>query len=107
MRFSATPLAYTRSRSARHSFLSPSRTASAKGFDPDFGRLRARVTGANLQPAVAWYLLASGEPAYLPLAFDVLRIEEGLVAEITSFVFPELFEAFDLPMSFPADARST
>jgi hypothetical protein len=37
----------------------------------------------------------------------VLSIEGGLVAEITSFVFPELFEAFDLPMSFPADARST
>ena len=82
-------------------------TASAKGFDPAFGRLRAAVTGANLQPAVAWYLLAPGEPAYVPLAFDVLRIEAGLVAEITSFVFPELFEAFDLPMSFPADARST
>ena len=56
---------------------------------------------------MAWYLLAPGEPAYVPLAFDVLRIEEGLVAEITSFVFPELFEAFGLPMSFPADARST
>ncbi len=82
-------------------------TASAKGFDPAFGRLRAAVTGANRQPAVAWYLLAPGEVAYVPLAFDVLRIEEGLVAEITSFVFPELFQAFGLPMSFPAGARST
>ena len=56
---------------------------------------------------IVLHLLAPGEPAYVPLAFDVLRIEAGLVAEITSFVFPELFEAFDLPMSFPADARST
>lgn len=72
-------------------------TASSKGFDPDFGRLRALVTGANLQPAVAYYLLAPGESEYRPLAMDVLRIEDGLVAEITSFVFPELFGAFGLP----------
>jgi RNA polymerase sigma-70 factor, ECF subfamily len=81
-------------------------TASAKGFDPDFGRLRAVVTGANLQPAVAWYLLAPGEPRYRPLALDVLRLEDGLVAEIGSFVLPDLFGAFGLPISFPADSRS-
>jgi hypothetical protein len=33
------------------------------------------------------------------LALDVLRMEGGRVAEITSFVFPELFPAFGLPPS--------
>jgi RNA polymerase sigma-70 factor (ECF subfamily) len=80
--------------------------ASAKGFDPEFGSLRGVVTGANRQPAVAWYLRAPGDGAYRPLAFDVLRIEGGLVAEIGSYVYPELFPAFGLPMSFAADSRS-
>ena len=40
---------------------------------------------------------APGETAYRPLALDVLRIQDGLVAEITSFVSPGLFAAFDLP----------
>jgi RNA polymerase sigma-70 factor, ECF subfamily len=72
-------------------------TASAQGFVPEFGSLRAVATGANLQPAAAYYLRPPGEREYRPLAFDVLRIEDGLVAEITSFVFPELFSAFGLP----------
>ena len=63
-------------------------------------------TGANRQPAVAWYLRAPGDGTYRPLAFDVLRIEGGLVAEIGSYVYPELFPAFGLPMSFAADSRS-
>jgi RNA polymerase sigma-70 factor (ECF subfamily) len=76
--------------------------ASAKGFDPEFGQLRGVVTGANLQPTAAWYLRAPSDAEYRALAFDVLRIEDGLVAEISSFVFPELFPAFGLPMSFRA-----
>ena len=71
--------------------------ASAQGFEPEFGELRAVIVGANLQPAVAYYLRGPGEADYRPLAFDVLRFEGGLVAEITSFVFPELFAAFELP----------
>jgi RNA polymerase sigma-70 factor, ECF subfamily len=72
-------------------------TAQAQGFDPAFGHLRALPTAANRQPAAAWYLRRPGEPDYRPLAFDLLRIEDGLVAEISSFVYPELFAAFDLP----------
>jgi RNA polymerase sigma-70 factor, ECF subfamily len=71
--------------------------ASAQGFDPAFGRLRAVVTGANLQPAAGHYLRAPGDTGYRPLALDVLRVEGGRVAEITSFVSPELFAAFGLP----------
>jgi RNA polymerase sigma-70 factor (ECF subfamily) len=72
-------------------------TASQKGFDPEFGSLRSVVVGVNTQPAVAHYLRRPGESEYRPLAFDVLRIEGGRVAEITSFVSPELFPAFGLP----------
>ncbi|HWT25154.1 MAG TPA: RNA polymerase subunit sigma-70 [Solirubrobacteraceae bacterium] len=71
--------------------------ASAKGFDPAFGSLRSVATGANLQPAAAHYLRAPGETAHRPLALDVLRVEDGRIAEITSFVFPALFRAFGLP----------
>jgi RNA polymerase sigma-70 factor (ECF subfamily) len=71
--------------------------AMRQGFDPDFGRLRSVVAAANRQPAAAHYLRAPGESDYRPLALDVLRIEGGRVAEITSFVFPRLFRAFGLP----------
>jgi RNA polymerase sigma-70 factor (ECF subfamily) len=71
--------------------------ASEKGFVAEFGRLRSVVTGANRQPAAAHYLRRPGEAEYHPLALDVLRIEAGQVAEITSFVSPRLFAAFGLP----------
>jgi RNA polymerase sigma-70 factor, ECF subfamily len=71
--------------------------ASGKGFDPGFGHLRSVITGANMQPAAAHYLRSPGESEYRPLALDVLRTEDGLVVEIGSFVYPELFPAFGLP----------
>jgi RNA polymerase sigma-70 factor (ECF subfamily) len=71
--------------------------AVQQGFDPDFGHIRTLITGANGQPAAAHYLRAPGESEHRPLAVDVLRVEDGRVAEITSFVFPQLFEAFGLP----------
>lgn len=73
------------------------RIASRQGFDPAFGQLRTLVAAANGQPAAAHYLRRPGESSFQPLALDVLRIEGGRVAEITSFVFPELFAAFGLP----------
>ena len=71
--------------------------AMRQGFDPEFGQLRTFVAGANMQPAAAHYLREPGESGYRPLALDVLRLEGGSVAEITSFVSPELFPAFGLP----------
>jgi RNA polymerase sigma-70 factor (ECF subfamily) len=71
--------------------------ASRRGFEPGFGQLRTLVTAANRQPAAAHYLRRPGESEYRPLALDVLRVEEGRIAEIASFVFPELFPAFGLP----------
>jgi RNA polymerase sigma-70 factor, ECF subfamily len=72
-------------------------TAQLQGWDPEFGRLRGLVATANTQPAAAHYLRRPGDREYRPLALDVLRIEEGRVAEITTFVSPELFPAFGLP----------
>jgi RNA polymerase sigma-70 factor (ECF subfamily) len=71
--------------------------ASQQGFDPEFGHLRGMLTAVNRQVAAAHYLRAPGEWAYRPLALDVLRIEAGAIAEISTFVFPELFAAFGLP----------
>jgi RNA polymerase sigma-70 factor, ECF subfamily len=77
--------------------------ASQQGFAPEFGRLRSITTAANMQSAAAHYLLRPGDSEYRALALDVLRVEDGLIAEITSFVLPELFPAFGLPPTLPAD----
>jgi RNA polymerase sigma-70 factor, ECF subfamily len=73
--------------------------ASRKGFDPEFGRLRSVVAGANMQPAAAHYLRPPGGSEYRPLALDVLQLEGGRITAINSFLFPELFPAFGLPPS--------
>jgi RNA polymerase sigma-70 factor (ECF subfamily) len=70
--------------------------AAQKGFDPAFGRLRSVLTAANLQPAAAHYLRAPGDSTRRPLALDLVRIESGRIAEISTFVYPELFPAFGL-----------
>ena len=71
--------------------------AAEQGFDPRFGDLRSVPAWANRQPGVAHYLRAPGETQFRALAIDVLRIEDGRIDEITSFVDPELFAAFGLP----------
>jgi RNA polymerase sigma-70 factor, ECF subfamily len=71
--------------------------AMREAFAPQFGLLRAIVSRANRQPAVAHYLRPPGEAEYRALAIDVLRFEGGRVAEITSFPDAELFAVFELP----------
>ena len=71
--------------------------ASKQGFEPTFGDLRSVPARANRQPGVAHYLRAPGETQFGALAIDVLRIEDGRIAEITSFVDSECFAAFGLP----------
>ena len=63
---------------------------------PEFGRFRCLLTSANRQPAVACYLLKPGQTEATALALDVLRIEEGVIADITSFT-SAVFPAFGLP----------
>lgn len=62
----------------------------------EWGDLRCTVTRANMQPAVACYHRRPGDSEYRALAIDVLRIEDGMVAEIVTFP-GNLFPAFELP----------
>jgi RNA polymerase sigma-70 factor (ECF subfamily) len=71
--------------------------ASKQGFDPTFGDMRSVPAWANRQPGVAHYLRAPGETQFGALAIDVLRIVDGRIDEITSFVDSEFFAAFGLP----------
>jgi RNA polymerase sigma-70 factor (ECF subfamily) len=68
------------------------------GFgSPEFGDLRSLLTGANGQPAVACYRRRPGDDVYRPLALDVLRVEDGRVAEVVTFPLAPFVEAFGLP----------
>ena len=72
------------------------------GFGSErFGRVRCVVTHANLQPAVAYYRCLPGDSIWRALALDVLRIEDGLIAEIVAFP-ADSFTAFGLPMTMEA-----
>jgi RNA polymerase sigma-70 factor (TIGR02960 family) len=68
----------------------------ASALDGSLGEWRLVPTRANHQPAAASYLRAPGDTAFRPFKLDVLRIEGGLIAEITTFD-AALFEAFGLP----------
>jgi RNA polymerase sigma-70 factor (TIGR02960 family) len=70
-----------------------------EGFGkPPYVDWRCLPTTANGQPAVAAYLRWPGDTVYKAVAIDVLRIVDGLVAEITTFG-PEPFEWLGLPDS--------
>jgi RNA polymerase sigma-70 factor (ECF subfamily) len=59
------------------------------------GEWRLVRIGANRQPALASYLRAHGDTEFRPFKIDVMRVEDGLVAEITTFG-PALFSEFGL-----------
>ena len=67
-----------------------------------FGDLRCVTTRANRQPAVAVYVLHSGDTTYRAMALDVLQIEEGIITEIVTFG-PEVFPAFALPLTMDSE----
>jgi RNA polymerase sigma-70 factor (ECF subfamily) len=60
------------------------------------GEWRLVPTRANRQPTAASYLRAPGDTEFRAFKLDVLRIEDGLIAEITTFD-ATLFPAFGLP----------
>jgi RNA polymerase sigma-70 factor (ECF subfamily) len=62
----------------------------------EFGRVRGVFTRANMQPAVACYVQPPNESGFRPMALDVITIEDGAIAEITTFP-PHLIPAFGLP----------
>ena len=61
----------------------------------EFGRFRCVLTRANGQPAVANYLCKPGDDTYRAMALDVLRLEDGAIAEIVTFD-GDVFETFGL-----------
>ena len=48
-------------------------------------------------PAVACYMRRANDVDFRPLTLDVLRIENGLIAEITAFALEPVREALGLP----------
>jgi RNA polymerase sigma-70 factor (ECF subfamily) len=59
------------------------------------GEWRLLPVGANRMPAAASYLRRPGDSEFRSFKFDVMRIEAGAIAEITTFN-AELFQAFGL-----------
>ncbi|MDX3073375.1 RNA polymerase subunit sigma-70 [Streptomyces sp. MI02-7b] len=64
------------------------------------GDWRLLPTSANRMPTAASYLRRPGDTRFRAFKFDVLRVEDGLIAEITTFG-PSLFPAFGLPPELP------
>jgi RNA polymerase sigma-70 factor (ECF subfamily) len=62
-----------------------------------FGDFRCVVTRANMMPAVACYHRKPGASEYRAFALDVLRIEDGQIAEITAFDIVPLLDGLGLP----------
>jgi RNA polymerase sigma-70 factor (ECF subfamily) len=65
----------------------------------DPGEWRLVAVGANRSPAMATYLRAWDDTTFRAFKIDVMRVEDGLVAEITTFG-SSLFPAFGLPPTF-------
>ena len=63
------------------------------------GHFRLVPTAANRQPAVAGYVRRPGDSEYRAIGIDVLRVEDGLVIEVTRFVDTRLFAAFGLSLT--------
>ena len=64
----------------------------------DSGEWRVVPIAANRSPAMATYLREPGGTEFRAFKIDVIRVEDGLVAEITTFG-TELFPAFGLPLT--------
>jgi RNA polymerase sigma-70 factor (TIGR02960 family) len=74
------------------------RQALQEAFDTQtFGQFRCIETWANRQPTAACYLRKPGESEFRAFALDVLRVEQGKVVEVTSFINEAAFAAFGLP----------
>jgi RNA polymerase sigma-70 factor (ECF subfamily) len=73
---------------------------TAEVFDPAsplyHGQWRSLPTWANRQPVAAHYVKRPGDDSFRAQVLDVLRVEDGQIAEIIAFK-PELFPAFGLP----------
>ena len=73
-----------------------------RAFAPETrdGDWRLVPTGANRMPTAASYLRRPGDSQFRAFKFDVLRIDDGAIVEITTFG-AALFPAFGLPAVLP------
>jgi len=62
------------------------------------GRWKLLQTRASGQPAFGWYRRDEGLASHTAFAIQVVTIEAGLIADVTTFGFPSLFPFFGLPM---------
>jgi len=58
----------------------------------------------NRMPAAASYLREPGSDVFRAFKFDVLRVQDGVIAEVTTFG-SSLFEAFGLRLELPVTGR--
>lgn len=73
-----------------------------RAFGPERdGDWRLVPTTANRMPTAASYLRRPGDTEFRAFKFDVLRIEDGVIAEITTFG-PSRFAVFGLPATLAA-----
>ncbi|NUR72356.1 MAG: RNA polymerase subunit sigma-70 [Hamadaea sp.] len=73
---------------------------------PPPGRWRVRLTSANRQPAAAFYLRRGQDTSFHPVAVQVLRLESGLITQITAFRQPNLFPVFGQPAAIAGALES-
>ncbi len=71
-------------------------------FRPGIPLWKLVPVSANAQPAVGLYVLNPDDGIYMPYAIQVLSLRDGSIMEVTNFLYPSLFPAFDLPEKFPA-----
>jgi RNA polymerase sigma-70 factor (TIGR02960 family) len=75
-----------------------------RGFGPARdGDWRLVPTEANRMPTAASYLRRPGDTEFRAFKFDVLRVVDGEIAEITTFGV-SMFPVFDLPMVLTEEA---
>jgi RNA polymerase sigma-70 factor (ECF subfamily) len=75
-----------------------------RAFGPERdGDWRLVPTTANRMPTAASYLRRPGDSEFRAFKFDVLRVEDGAIVEITTFG-TALFPAFDLPPTLAVGA---
>lgn len=88
-------------RKAIVDFVSQSLDPSSPQF---FGHWQHLCTRANGRPAVGGYVRRPGTTVYRAQNLDVIRIEGGRIAEITTFE-PHLLPAFGLPLKVSPQQR--
>ncbi len=67
------------------------------------GRWKLLPTRANGLPAFGLYRRQEDRPIYAAFAIQVVTLDAGLVADATTFGFPQLFRRFDLPEEISID----